>query len=333
MPRDIRVALVGAGSAAQSVHLPILMRLPDLEVTAIIDPQMRKARAIAERYQIPNVHSDISAIATHPEVDAVLVCTPTDTHEEPVITALAAGKHVLCERPLSTGSASVTRMVEAARQADRQLMVAMNDRYRYDSRAIRQFVARGDLGDVQFVRHTWLARPTRRPRRGWRHDETRAGGGVVIDLGASALDLAWWLLGFPALERVTASMHRREGVEETAVLMVTVEGGVTISVEVSWKLMEASDRRELYLLGNRGSARTGPFRLMAQMEAGLKDVTPPLAVGAAQLYTASYRQEWAEFLRFVRGEKPITVADEQITLMRAIEACYRSAAEGREVAI
>lgn len=332
MPRDVKVALIGAGSAAQVVHLPILKRLPELEVAAIIDPQERKARTIAERFDIPNVHAEITALADHPEIDAVIVCTPNDDHEAPVMAALELGKHVLCERPLSTTSESVTRMIEAARAAKRQLMVAMNERYRYDSRAIRQFVASGELGDLVLVRNTWLVRPTRRPRRGWRRDRTRSGGGVVMDLGASALDLAWWVLGFPAIERVSANLHRRDGVEETAVIRAGVAGGLSINVEVSWELSDARDNHSLYLLGTRGSARTAPFRVMAEMETGLKDVTPPLAVDAGKLYTESYRQEWAEFLRYVRGEKEITVQDDQITLMRAIEACYRSAEEGREVA-
>jgi predicted dehydrogenase len=331
MPRDVRVALIGAGSAAQVVHLPILKRLPDLEVTAIIDPQERKARTIAERFGIPEVYAEIGALADHPEISAVIVCTPNDDHEAPVVTALELGKHVLCERPLSTTSESVTRMIEAARSAKRQLMVAMNERYRYDNRAIRQFVASGELGDIVLVRNTWLVRPTRRPRRGWRRDETRAGGGVVLDLGASALDLAWWVLGCPAIERVSATLHRRDGVEETAVIMVGVAGGLSINVEVSWELSDTRDTHALYLLGTRGSARTAPFQVMAEMDTGLRDVTPPLAVDAARLYTESYRQEWAEFLRYVRGEKEVTVQDEQITLMRAIEACYRSAEEGREV--
>lgn len=331
MARDVQVALIGAGSAAQVVHLPILKRLPDLELSAIIDPQERKARTIAERFDIPNVYADMSALAEHPEIDAVLVCTPNDDHETPVVAALELGKHVLCERPLSTTSESVARMIAAARDANRQLMVAMNERYRYDNRAIRQFVASGELGDPVLVRNTWLVRPTRRPRRGWRRDRSRAGGGVVMDLGAPALDLAWWMLGFPAIERVSATLHRSDAVEETAVMTVGVAGGLSIQVEVSWELADSRDQHSLYLLGTQGSARTTPFRVMAEMQTGLRDVTPPLAVDAARLYTESYRQEWAEFLRFVRGEKEITFQDDQITLMRAIEACYRSAEEGREV--
>lgn len=154
-----------------------------------------------------------------------------------------------------------------------------------------------------------------------------------MDLGAPALDLAWWVLGFPAIERVSATTHRRDGVEETAVMTVSVAGGLSINIEVSWELSEARDQHSLYLLGTSGSARTAPFRVMAEMETGLKDVTPPLAVDAARLYTESYRQEWAEFLRYVRGEKDLTIQDDQITLMQAIEACYRSVEEGREVPI
>ncbi|MFQ5890266.1 MAG: Gfo/Idh/MocA family protein [Gemmatimonadota bacterium] len=331
MARDVRVAVIGAGGAAQVVHLPILKRLPAVEVVGIVDPELTRARTIAERFHIPGVARSLSDLAGADQLEAVVVCTPNHTHEEVVLSALHRGLHVLCERPLSVSAPSAARMIEAARSAERQLMVAMNQRFRYDVRAIRHFVTSGELGDVFFVRSSWLNQRYRRPRRGWR---TQAGGGVMMDLGAQAIDVALWLLGYPAVQRVTARFHRGEGVvDDSAVALLSLTGGATISVEATWELMEERDRHALYVFGTRGSARTAPFRVQKEMETGLIDVTPPLDRSGSDLYTDSYRQEWAEFLRLVRGEKPMESPDEQVHLLQVLEACYRSAEEGREVAV
>lgn len=331
--RGVRVAVIGAGGAAQVVHLPILKRLPDLEVVALIDIHEEKARTIAERFDVPHVGRELADLEKFGQVDAVVVCTPNDTHEKLVVGALEAGMHVLCERPLSISSESVARMLDVAREANRQLMVAMNQRFRFDIRAIRQFVASGELGEVFFVRAAWLNQRVRRPHRGWRRERRRAGGGVLMDLGTQAIDLALWLLGFPTVERVVARFHGDGDVEDSAVVLMVLEGGATASVEATWELMEERDRHSAYVLGTRGSAGTTPFRVLKEMETGLTDVTPPLGTGLGSLYTAAYRQEWAEFLRLVRGEKPLELWEDQVRLLEVVEACYRSVDEGREVEV
>ncbi len=329
--REIGVGIIGAGGAAQVVHLPILKRLPDVKLAALVDSDREKAKTIAERFDVPFVGGAIEELEELEGVDAVVVCTPNDCHEENVVAALELGKHVLCERPISTDSASAARMIEAAERAGRQLMVAMNQRFRYDVRAIKQFVASGELGDVFFVRSAWLNRRHRKPRRGWRRDASRAGGGALMDLGVQAIDVALWLLDFPRVERVTARFHGSGEVEDSAVVLMALEGDATISVEATWELHEERDRHSLFVLATNGSAEMAPFRVLKELETGLTEVTPPLDTGNP--YTASYRQEWAEFLRLVRGEKPLEVEEEQVGLMRIVEACYRSAEEGREVVL
>lgn len=331
MARDVDVAVVGAGGAAQVVHLPILKRLPDLNVAAVVDPHEEKARTIGERFGVDRILADVGDLGDVDGLDAVVVCTPNDTHEEVVLACLDRGLHVLCERPLSTSPGSVSRMLDAAVSAERQLMVAMNQRFRYDVRSIRQFVLSGEMGDIFFLRASWLNRRERRPRKGWRRRPDRAGGGVLMDLGVQALDLALWVLGFPEVSRVSARFHRRDGVEDSAMALLSLEGDTTVSVEVTWELMEERDRHGLYVFGTRGSAGTSPFRVLKELETGLTDVTPPLDVDPGGLYTASYRQEWAYFLRRVRGERPIEAERHQVDLMQVVEACYRSAETGREV--
>lgn len=331
MPRDVSVAVIGAGGAAQVVHLPILKRLPELEVAALVDRDLEKARTIGERFSVPRILSSVDELREVEGLDAVVVCTPNDSHEEVTLACLEQGFHVLCERPLCTSSAAAERMVDAAEAAGLQLMVALNQRFRYDVRAIRQFVHSGELGEVFYVRSSWLNQRERRPRKGWRREPDRAGGGVMMDLGVPAVDLALWMMGYPPVERVSARFHRRRKVEDSAAALLSLEGDTTVNVEVTWELMEERDRHGVYVLGTRGSAGTSPFRVLKEMETGLTEVTPPSDAAQGGPYTASYRQEWASFLRRVRGEEPVEPEREQVQLMRVIEACYRSAEEGREV--
>ena len=332
MANSVRVAVLGAGSAAQVVHLPILKRLRDVEVVGLVDTQERTARTIAERFEIPEVAEDLDSLAERVEFDAVLVCVPNHAHEDGVMAALRHGAHVLCERPLTVSRESAERLVEAADGAGRQLLVANNHRFRYDVRAIRHFVTNGDLGTVRFVRSTWLNRRSARPRHGWRRERLNAGGGALMDLGAQALDMALWTLDYPDVERVRArTWGRQDAVETGAVVQLALADSVTIIVEVSWELADERDHHELYVLGSDGTAGSAPLRVTRRDVGGIVDVTPPTSRPARTLYQDSYRQEWAEFLRYVRGEKPIESPVDQISLAAVLDACYESAMDDREI--
>lgn len=329
----VRVGVIGAGRAAQVVHLPILARIRGARIAGVADPDENKAETIANRFGAEASAPSLEELAEVVDLDAVVVCTPNDAHEGVALSALEAGLHVLCERPLATSSDAARRMLAAARDADRRLMVAMNHRFRLDLRHMRRFVRSGELGDPFFLRATSLNQRERRPRRGWRRDPDRAGGGVLMDLGVSAVDAALWLLDFPDVERVTAHFHHGDRVEESAALLLRSGSGVTVSVEVSWEHVAEGSRHGLFALGTAGSAETPPLELLRELETGPADVTPPMEAEGENVYRASYRQEWATFLRRVRrGEAPGDGRD-QVELMEVVEACYRSAREGREVRV
>lgn len=338
MNRPVRVGVVGAGGAAQVVHLPILAKLRDVEIAGVVDVREEMARTIADRFEAAESASSLEALPGYGELDAVLVCTPNDSHEDVVLTALDAGLHVLCERPIATSSDAAARMVDAARDADRHLMVAMNHRYRLDLRHMRKFVRSGEIGEPFLVRASWLTQREKGPRRGWRRNPDRAGGGVLMDLGVAALDAVLWMLDFPEVEQVSAHFHEGERVEESAAVLLRTSGDVTVSIDVSWELTGEGGQGVILALGSSGSAETPPLELMKEMETGPADVTPPLEVDEGNVYTASYRHEWESFLRRVRGrEEPDDEREkrdggrEHVRLMRVVEACYRSAREGREV--
>lgn len=332
MAESVRVAVLGAGGAAQIVHLPILKRLRAVEVVGLADLQRRKARTIAERFEIPHVAEDLAGLAERTGFDAVLVCLPNHAHEDGVLAAIGLGAHVLCERPLTVSAESASRLVRAADRAGVQLLTANNHRFRYDVRAIRHFVENGDLGEIRYVRATWLNRRAARPRRGWRRDREKAGGGVLMDLGAQTLDLALWVLGYPEVSRVLArTWGPPDGVETGASVQLALADGGAITAEVTWELVADQDHHQVFVVGSEGTADSAPFRITRRGVSGVADVTPPLSRPASALYRDSYRQEWAEFLRGVRGEKPVERPDDQVRLLQILEACYRSAEARQEV--
>lgn len=153
-----------------------------------------------------------------------------------------------------------------------------------------------------------------------------------MDLGAQGLDLALWSVGYPAVERVTCRMAGDRGVE-TSAFMQLASAQATVQVEVTWELIADHDEHVLQVLGSEGSAASFPLRVHRRLETGIADVTPPLSRSPSALYQDSYRQEWAYFLRIVRGEAARETETRQVALMEIVEACYRSADSGTEVAL
>ncbi|HEX2095679.1 MAG TPA: Gfo/Idh/MocA family oxidoreductase [Longimicrobiaceae bacterium] len=328
----VRIAVLGTGAIAQIVHLPILSRMRGVEVVSVVDTDLNRARTIAGRFGIPVATRDQDEVWRDESIDAVVVCTPSNLHEQHTLEALEAGKYVLCEKPLALTPEGVERIL-ARSGADTRLLVAMNQRFRPDAVALRSFVAGADLGEVFHLRAGWLNRAMGRSRRSWR-DRRAAGGGALMDLGIQMLDLALWLLDYPKVERVTAHTHRVPGaeVEDSAALMLRLHPDRMVGVEVSTNLFAERDQQFLHLLGTEGSGSLSPLTVFKDMERGVVEVTPPLPPGRENLFTASYRQELQYFVEVVRGEREAEPPTEHVALMRVMSAAYRSAEERREIA-
>jgi predicted dehydrogenase len=332
--REIRVGMLGLGAIAQVVHLPILTQIEGVRLMAVCDADHAKARAIANRFGIPRVHSNDEQVVRSDDLDAIVICTPSHLHEAQAIAALESGKHVLVEKPLALDAASADRVIRAAARAERTLMVAMNNRFRPDTVALKPFAQGGELGEIFIVRGAWLNRKTRVVRPTWRHRKATAGGGAMMDLGVQTLDLALWIVGFPRVASIMAHMHQGEGmeVEDTAAMLVRLQNGGVITLTVSWSLVSERDRHYLRVLGTRGSANISPLGVYKEVETGLLDVTPNLPVGRENPYTASYRQELTHFMQVVSGElPPADLPWEQVELMRIVALAYQSARELKEI--
>ena len=154
-----------------------------------------------------------------------------------------------------------------------------------------------------------------------------------MDLGIQMLDLCLWMVGYPTPQRLVAHTQTRAGqeVEDSAFLMLSLEGGLVLDMAVTWDLVSDRDRQYLEVNGSSGSALLPPLRVMRESETGVIDATPTTSPDRENLFTASYREELARFIAAVRGEKELRAPVEHATLLRLIEAAYTSAERGSEV--
>ncbi|CAN5790757.1 Gfo/Idh/MocA family oxidoreductase [soil metagenome] len=332
----LRVGLLGVGAIAQVVHLPVLSQLGNVELVAVCDVDQPRATAIASRFGIENVYGNDDLVFRSDDIDAIIICTPSHLHEAQAIAGLESGKHVLVEKPLALTPEAAERVISVAERTQRTLMIAMNNRYRPDTIALRPFALGGELGDVFLTRGAWLNRKMRVVRPTWRHRKATAGGGAMMDLGVQTLDLCLWMQGFPQAASVTSNMHFPDGmeVEDTAGILVRLENGNAISLTVSWSLVAERDRHYMRMLGTRGSGAISPLGVFKEVETGqIIDVTPTVSLGRENLYTASYRQELTHFVNVAHGLEEEPLPREQVQIMKIVEAAYRSFEEMREVGI
>ena len=331
MKPNIRVGVVGAGAIAQLAHLPLLSKMRGAQLVALCDNDRPKARALADRFDVPDVFTDIEDLLEFDELDAVVVATPNHLHEPHVLAALAAKVHVLCERPLSLTARGVERILAAANRVDRKVFVANNHRFRSDVQALDRFLRGGELGKLTGIR-AGMYQPRMR-HEGWRARRAEAGGGAFFDQGLPMVDLAMWLADYPAPVRVWAHMDRPRGtaVEESALVTLECESGVAFTFDISWAYVGYDERWWFETLSSRGSARLAPLRVVKELNGKPTDVSPGGAAARESSFNQSYRAELAHFLSVVREETPYEAPTDQVILHKVVEAAYRSADEGKEV--
>jgi predicted dehydrogenase len=329
----VRVGIIGAGAVSQVVHLPILTERPDVDVVAIADADLHKAEALARRFGVPAV-MDSDALLQFDEVDALVLCTPNNLHEEMAVTALESGLDLLVERPLAASSAGAARVLEAAEQSGRTLAVGVPHRFRPEVTALRSFVEGGALGDLFAARASWLTRHLPGARTSWRSDRESAGGGALIDLGISAVDLCLWSIGFPDITTVSCALTGDgEAVEHSGSLLLQTAQGMAISIEVSNRLFASEDRYYLRVMGSEGSASIPPLEVFKLLGGRPMEVTPrqPKPRGGENPYTNAYRRLLDDWVRTLAGLAERQLPREQVVVMKIIEAAYRSAEFGSEV--
>ncbi len=342
---DLKVAVIGAGFAARVVHLPGYAGAGQ-PVAAICDLKTELARGLADQFGVANVYDDWRKMLEIEKPDIVSICLPNVLHHEFTIGALEAGAHVLCEKPLAVSVEQAREMFDAAKKAGKILMAAQFMRNDADARAIKRVIESGALGEVYHAEADALRR-LGIPTWGRFHEKAASMGGPLLDIGVHMLDQAIWLMGNPEAVRVSAVTQQRFGrrknvaammrnawdpekfdVEDFAVAFVRFEDGSDLILRTSWAAHIKENKFGVTILGTEGGVTTGPPALYHTRNGVLADETfENLRESRSAVSQAR------GFLRAVRGESPAPVLEEEtMNVQRILNAAYRSAEEGREVA-
>ena len=352
MTGPIGIGVIGTGHIATARHLPAYKALEaegKVRVVAVCDVGEERLLRAAEKFNVPHACADYRDLLALPEIDAVSVCTPNFQHCSPVLAAFAAGKHVLCEKPLAVSAAEGAEMVAAGRAAGRQLQVGYNLRFGPGAQSVRRFVEDGKLGEIYYARAQALRRRGI-PSHGSFTDKSKQGGGALIDIGAHALDLSLWLMGFPQPVSVSgqtqAKFGHREGViglrgqwdpnnftvEDFGVGLVRFANGATLVLESSFAANIAEDQFQTTLMGTEGGAfvdmlNDANTRVFREESGTLTDTSP---VFLPQVHT--HDAEIRAFVQALLDDAPVPVPGEQgLIVTQILDALYQSAETGREV--
>ena len=224
------MGLVGAGYIAGS-HAAGYAADPRAELAYVTDPVAEKAAALAEQHGAQPV-ADLAALLES-DVEALSVCTPSPTHADVVVAALAAGKHVLCEKPMARTLADARRIDEAGRRSAGVLMIGHVSRFEPDHRAARDAVLGGRIGEVRMMSQSIVGELPDWSEQAWLEDPDQSGG-PLLDLAIHSFDYLTWVCGARP-ERVHAvGSARPDGLVDYALATVRYVDGTLGVVETSW---------------------------------------------------------------------------------------------------
>ena len=269
----IGIAVVGAGFIAD-YHLAGLASVPEAAVRVIVSRTAASAEALAARFRITEAGTDLAAVLARPDIQAVIVTTPDDTHEAIATAALEAQKAVLLQKPMATNAAACRRLLDVARASGADLQVSWMHRHFPEVGEARRLLAEGAIGRVTNAR---LRNATPGPDwADWFFKRDRVGGGVVLQLGSHGIDLVEHLLGpISSVGARTATLEAERRLADGRVVAVEnadsawatyrLASSVVVSHEMSMIEIAGCDRFRLELYGSEGTlwlrSERGPLAL------------------------------------------------------------------------
>lgn len=325
----IRFGLLGAGRIGK-VHAKAVTGNPAAKLVAVSDAMAPAAQAIADQYGC-EVRT-IEAIAAAGDIDAVVICTPTDTHADLIETFVKAGKAVFCEKPIDLSLARVKQCLEVVRAHKGTLMVGFNRRFDPHFQAVRTEIDKGSLGAVEMVVIT--SRDPGAPPL----DYIARSGGIFRDMTIHDFDMARFLLGEEVTEvsamasvLVDPAIGKAGDSDSVQVMLRTASGKMAI-ISNSRRATYGYDQR-IEVHGSKGMATAENQRPVSiEVATGAGYTRPPLHDFFMTRYTEAYAAEIAAFIDAIAGKATASPSGEDGLLALALaEAALKSVAEGRTV--
>lgn len=327
-----RVGIIGCGRIGR-MHAGLLAReIPGLTLTAVADALPAAAESVAAATGATVM--SIDELLHHGDVDAVAICSSTDTHVDLVVRAAAAGKPVFCEKPISLDLSEVEAAMAAVAAAGVPFMIGFNRRFDPGHASVRDAVATLEIGDLHVLRIT--SRDPAPPPP----EYVAVSGGIFLDMTIHDFDMARFVSGSEVVEVYARGAVRVDprigeaGDVDTAVVLLTHEDGVMTTIDNSRRAVYGFDQR-VEAFGSDGMAVSdNPARHAGWRVNGSHRLAEPLPWFFLERYLTSYREEWAAFHSYLvsGGHSPAGTAA-AIACTRIAIAARRSCQEGRPVRV
>ena len=341
----MKFGVIGAGTIGQ-LRAQSIKSNPATELLSVADPAIGSAESAVKGTSAKAV-ADWRDVLEFPGLEAVIVSSPIQFHEEAVIAALDAGKHVLCEKPLANTVESCRRMVEASRRAGKTLATGFNHRYYPSMKFLRRVIDEGQIGAIDHVRIFGGHDGLHNFRADWQYKAPVSGGGAMMDVGIHMTDLGRFVLG--EVKEVYGIASNRiwqvPGSEDNALAIFKSPDGIPAVYHATWTEWKGY-RFFVEVYGDRGMVRGyyAPMQnlLVTQDKPGgprrkVRKLYPEIMVREKlKSWTStallSFQDELADFLRMTQGEK--TNLADGVAGFRAVEianAVYESSKTGSPV--
>ena len=195
----VKWGILGCGDVCEVKSGPAFRKIPNSSLVAVMRRDRAKAEDFAKRHEVPTFYDDATRLINDPNVNAIYIATPPDSHKALAIEAIKAGKPVYVEKPASTNTSDCREMIAAAEQYQIPVTVAHYRRYLALFERIRSLILEQAIGEVRMVTLTLFQAPKvgAVPSENWRISPTISGGGLLFDLAPHQLDIIYWLFGAP----------------------------------------------------------------------------------------------------------------------------------------
>jgi len=328
----LHIGIIGAGRIG-AVHAETLaFRLPEAKALIIADINRPAAEEVATRYGIPRVTESAEEVLADPEIEAVLICSSTDTHADLIVAAAGAGKHIFCEKPIDHRLEKIDRALAAVKRFGVQLQIGFNRRFDPNFLKVREIVKSGGIGEPHVLKIT--SRDPSPPPEAY----IRASGGIFLDMTIHDFDMARYLMGSDVTEVYTRAtvlvdpVFEKAGDWDTAVVTLTFANGALGTIDNSRKAVYGYDQR-VEVFGSEGMvtvANNAPDSHICLDRTGTHSSLPLNFF--MERYTESYLREMQAFVDSVRENKPVPVTGNDCLMAVAIGlAAAKSVKENRSV--
>lgn len=318
----LRVGIIGAGRIGRIHADTLAFRIPEARAVSIADCDRQAAEALATRCQIPEVASSSADILADPRIDAVLICSSTDTHPGLISAAAKAGKHIFCEKPIARTLAEIDSALEAVEKAGVKLQIGFNRRFDANFARVRRAVADGEIGRPSLM-HIVSRDPAPPPLA-----YVRVSGGIFVDMTIHDFDMARFLMGDEVEEIYTAAAVHVDpeigeaGDLDTALLVLRFRNGVIGTIDNSRRAPYGYDQ-SVEILGSQGKIEIGNCYPNTAVVSNANAVSRDLPLNFfLERYRDSFVTEMQAFVNAVREDKPtpVTGIDGRIPIQMALAA-------------